>query len=100
MITRFGKSKTKGLLAALALTVLGRGAAFAQNGSGGISQPRVNNNALQMQVERNQIQTQTYRLQQKIDREQDRQNNMQRPQQQNVPVYRSTCTPTNGVPCN
>jgi hypothetical protein len=38
-------------------------------------------------------------LQQKIDREQDRQNNMQR-QQHNVPVYHSTCTPTNGVPCN
>ncbi|MGN6584851.1 MAG: hypothetical protein ACTHJV_14220 [Rhizobiaceae bacterium] len=98
MITTFGKWRVGALLAALSLIGMG-GTAFAQTG-GTVAPPRMNNNALQMQIERNQIQTQTYRLQQKIYREQDRQNSMQRPQQQNVPVYHSTCTPTNGVPCN
>jgi hypothetical protein len=75
------------------------GTAFAQSGSTIVSPPMVNNNALRMQIERNQIQTQTYQLQQKIYREQDRRNGMQRPSQPDVPVFRSTCTPTNGVPC-
>jgi len=75
------------------------GASFAQTGSFTVS-PRVNDNALRMQIERNQIRTQTYQLQQRIYREQDRRTGMQRPAQPDVPVFRSTCTPTNGVPCN
>lgn len=75
------------------------GAGFAQTGSFTVS-PRVNDNALRMQIDRSQIQTQTYQLQQRINREQDRRNGMQRPAQPDVPVFHSTCTPTNGVPCN
>jgi hypothetical protein len=85
------------ILAAIALAGMG-GVGSALAGSVTVS-PRVNENALRMQVERNQIQTQTYQLQQKIYRDQDRRNGMQRPSQPNVPVFRSTCTPTNGVPC-
>lgn len=85
------------ILAAIALAGMG-GVGSASAGSVTVS-PRVNENALRMQVERNQIQTQTYQLQQKIYRDQDRRNGMQRPSQPNVPVFRSTCTPTNGVPC-
>jgi len=86
-------------LAALALIGMG-GTGLAQTHGNAVSPPRMNDNALQMQIERNQIQTQTYQLQQKIYREQDRQNSMQRPRRSNVPVYHSTCTPTNGVPCH
>jgi len=85
------------VLATIAVVGLS-GAAFA--GGITVTPPRVNDNALRMQVERSQIQTQTYQLQQRIYREQDRQNGMRRPTQPNVPVFHSTCTPTNGVPCN
>lgn len=98
MIGHFVKGLTQAFLVMVALAGLS-GPGFAQTG-GVAASPRINDNALRMQIERNQIQTQTYQLQQRLYREQDRRNNMQRPAQSNVPVFRSTCTPTNGVPCN
>ncbi|WP_311031653.1 hypothetical protein [Mesorhizobium koreense] len=54
----------------------------------------------QLQIERDRAQARQFQLRQQLDREQDRRMNSQPQPTPNVPMMRSTCTPTNGVPCN
>ena len=54
----------------------------------------------QLQVERDRAEARQFQLRQQLDREQDRRMNSQPQPTPNVPMMRSTCTPTNGVPCN
>jgi Ni/Co efflux regulator RcnB len=54
----------------------------------------------QLQIERDRAEARQFQLRQQLDREQDRRMYSRPQPNPNVPMMRSTCTPTNGVSCN
>lgn len=54
----------------------------------------------QLQIERDRAEARQFQLRQQLDREQDRRMNSRPQPNPDVPMMRSTCTPTNGVSCN
>jgi len=71
-----------------------------QQANAGDRKPVVVIPPVQLQIERDRAQARQFQLRQQIDRAQDRRMNLQPQPTPNVPVMRSTCTPTNGVSCN